>query len=233
MNHINRSPDWLIPGLVGLSLGVVLACLGTISLVRSRSNVIASNVRASQSPTSQPPIATAIPHATSTNTAEPTKTVTPTVSVIPTVFTTPTVSAEYEQLLSEAESKIENGDPAAARKILLSLSDAKADLKTLSRINELLGDTYLSEGLFKMANGYYGTAYSQYCNPHLLYKLSITYSATGNRYRALEVSTQLLNWPGEDADLYRDFARMQIDLLRKMLNLTIPTPDINLTDLPG
>lgn len=213
----DKPPYWLIPAIAGALIGLLLVLVGTYSLLHTRSYVLAANIKASWTSTPVPPTDTPVPTSTPTRTPRPTSTI------------TPTESPSYDEILKDAENKIENLDTEEARKELEPLLTATANLKTLSRINELLGDSYVAEGLTKMAVGYYDTANTQNSNPDVLFKLAITLNTTGEMERSLEIARKLVNWPGADADKYRDLAQAIIESITGQIYTPDPRPTLAVT----
>jgi hypothetical protein len=87
----------------------------------------------------------------------------------------------------------------------------------------------VAEGLTKMAVGYYDTANTQNSNPDVLFKLAITLNTTGEMERSLEIARKLVNWPGADADKYRDLAQAIIESITGQIYTPDPRPTLAVT----
>jgi tetratricopeptide (TPR) repeat protein len=205
-----HAPDWLLPALIGLLIGGVLAIVSTFSFLRTRSYVLVANIMASWTPT--PVLSTAV--------------------ATPKSVTTP-IPSKYLQTVLDAEDAIHAGEIVKAREILLPLLKKVTDSPTLGKINEDLGDIYIVFGDYKSSNGYYEQAYNYLSTPGILYKLAGSYKNNGDYKKALEKLDYIIHWPGSEADPYREDAQKQVDLIHEVLYTITPTPGLKGTDIAG
>lgn len=203
---------WAIPILMGVIVGLFIALISLFFMSNARRTVLTAHLAETRAAIPTRSFATNTPVLTAT----PESTATPTPS--------PTPQFDLEEALDEAQDDIDDYDFGSARESLLPLLDQVADLKTLSEINTLIGDSYSGEGLYRMANFYYEEAYTQQGNPENLYKLALTYSATGQTVKALEKYEALLAYPGSEADEYRNIAEDALGVLRMYTGTITPTP---------
>lgn len=211
-NRHRTISTWAIPILIGVVVGLIAALISLFFMANARKTVLTAHLAETQAARPTRPFATI----TSTMTATPEYTSTPTPSLTP--------RFDLEEVLDDAQDDIDDYDFGTARENLLPLIDQVSDLKSLSEINALIGDAYSGEGLYRMANYYYELAYTQQGNPKNLYKLALTYSATGQTVKALEKFEALLAYPGSDADEYREIAEDSLSYLRMYTGTITPTP---------
>jgi hypothetical protein len=212
MNKKFSWSQWAIPALTGVIIGLLVGMICLVYMAQERSTVLLANIASTRAAIPTRPFASNTPSQTATHHA--TSTATP----------APTQEYNLDAVLTDAQDDLDMGDTEQIRETLLPLLEKVTDLKNLSRINAMIGDTYTADGFLSFANYYYEQAYTQQGTAENLYKLAITYGATGQSAKALEKFEALAAYPGSEADEYRSMAEQQLSYLRMYLGTSTPQP---------
>jgi hypothetical protein len=212
MNKYRNWSQWAIPTLTGVIIGLVIAIVGLLYMAQARSTVLLASIASTRAAIPTRPFASKTPVYTATLHATPTST------------PAPTQEYNLDAVLKDAQDDLDMGATKQIRDVLLPLLDKVTDLKNLSRINAMIGDSYTADGFLSFANYYYEQAYNQQGTAENLYKLALTYGATGQSAKALEKFEALAAYPGSEADEYRTMAEQQLSYLRLYLGTITPQP---------
>ena len=93
-----------------------------------------------------------------------------------------------------------------------------------ARVNELLGEVEFNAGRPQQAAPYYKRAFELDPVIEMLFKLAIAYYAGGDLENALQRFHQIVDWEGEEADVYREDASFIIEDLEDVLGTPTPVP---------
>ncbi len=162
-------------------------------------------------------LAASMTHAAPTATARstPTPRMPPTARRTATKVYDPTLQAAEEDWIYQLE-------PETAITQLKELLGTIEDRADQARVNELLGDVEFNAGRPQQAAPYYKRSFELDQDIEVLFKLAIAYYAGGDLENALQRFHQIVDWEGEEADVYREDANFFIADLEDVLGT--PTP---------
>lgn len=181
---------------VGLIIGTVISLLAGVMILKQHQMTVIQNVAQ---------LATNTPSITFTPTDTP---------VPPTPTITPLPPKTTEDLIKEAERAMSRGNIEAARAILIPLTGEEQTSVNYARIYEDLGDIETNQSHYRLACGYYRRQINYEYTFEVLLTNAVT-CETGAVYDyALQCFQEIYNWPGEEADEYREAALAEIEWIK-------------------
>lgn len=182
--------------IVGLLIGTVISLLLGVLILKQHQMTVIRN-------------ATPLPTNTPSITFTPTDTPIP-----PTPTLTPLPPKTTEDLIKEAERAMYKGNIEAARAILIPLTGEEQTSANYARIYEVLGDIETNQSHYRLACGYYKRQISYEYTFEVLLTNAVTCEAGAVYDYALECFQEIYNWPGEEADEYREAALAEIEWIK-------------------
>lgn len=191
-----KSSTKALPFIAGLLIGVVASLLIGVMILNQRQAMAIQN---------------AILTATNTATIMATWTAT---SLPATPTSTPLPPKTTEDLIREAERAMNKGDIEAARAILIPLTGMEQTSAIFARIYADLGDIEYNESHYRLACGYYKRQLNYEYTFEVLVTNAVTCEAGAVYDYALQCFQDIYNWPGTEADEYRDAALAEIEWIK-------------------
>jgi hypothetical protein len=191
-----KSSTQPLPFICGLLIGVVASLLIGVMILKQHQAMVIRN---------------AIPTATNTPSITATSTTT---SVPPTATLTPPPPKTTTDLIKDAERAMNKGNFEAARAILVPLTGEEQTTANYADIYADLGDIEYNEGHYRMACGYYKRQIAYEYTLEVLLTNAVTCEAGGVYDYALKCFQDIYDWPGTEADEYRDAALAEIEWIK-------------------
>jgi tetratricopeptide (TPR) repeat protein len=198
--------------LTGALVGVLIAAGATALNVQARGQVLAQRqvvaaVTAAAQAQASPQAPTAV--ATATTAAKPVATLTALPSPSPT-------TAPIDPAILALETRLAGDPKADVRGELQALLGQENDPQNLARVYIDLGQLETSLGHAHLANGYYAQAYAAEKTPENLLKLAQADMAAVKFTDARVHFMELIEWPGAEADPYREEAQAGLETISQI-----------------
>ena len=144
-------------------------------------------------------------------------------AIMPPPTATPDLRTQYDEIFYKAERAMDEYDLEKANAFLYPLTTKELSDLDNARLYGDLGKIEIYNGHARMACSFFEKQFTYEKTPLVLLSTAMACAEGGDLDKAMDYYQQIVDWPGSDADDYRDMAQSALDAIKQSLGLFTPT----------